>query len=57
MVEKLLTVSEVAAIFRISKMSVYRMIERKELLVIRLGQRTIRIPESEIDIYYKGAKE
>jgi len=54
MVEKLYTVAEVASIFRISRMSVYRMIERKEIIPIRLSERTIRIPESEIELYFKS---
>lgn len=56
MTEKMLTVGEFADIFRISKMTVYRMIERKELLVVRLSERSIRIPESEVDLYINGRK-
>jgi excisionase family DNA binding protein len=56
MTEKMLTVGEFAAIFRISKMTVYRMIERKELICVRLSERSIRIPESEVDIYINGRK-
>lgn len=42
--QKFLTVSEFAALLRLSKMTVYRLIGRGELEVIRAG-RTYRIPE------------
>jgi excisionase family DNA binding protein len=46
--DRLLTVREVAAIMRVSRMSVYRMIERG-LLPCVLAGRSARVPESAID--------
>lgn len=42
-----LTVAEVAALLRVSKMSIYRFMERGTLRAVRLG-RDFRIPEPEV---------
>jgi len=44
------TVEEVAARWRVSKMSVYRLIKRKELEVMHVG-RVFRITETSVDRY------
>lgn len=49
--EKLLKVKEVMEMFRLSRSTVYRMIERGELEVVRLG-RSIRIKESSLEKYF-----
>jgi excisionase family DNA binding protein len=46
----LLTVHEVAAIMRVSNMTVYRLIRAGELRAARVG-RGYRIRESEVDAY------
>jgi excisionase family DNA binding protein len=43
----LLTPREVAALFRVAPMTVYRMIERNELPAVRLG-RSFRVPTSAV---------
>ena len=48
--DRLLTVHEVAAIMRVSNMTVYRLIRAGELKAARLG-RGYRIRESEVDAY------
>lgn len=49
-----LTVAEVAAAFRVSNISVYRLIEASELEAVRVG-RSYRIPESAVRAYLAGA--
>lgn len=49
-----LTVQDVAAILRISKMSIYRAIERRELRAYRLG-RSLRIRRDDLEDYLRGA--
>lgn len=44
---KFLTVAEVAAIMRVSKMSVYRLIHSGELEAVRFG-RSFRVPEKAV---------
>ncbi|VXB30911.1 Helix-turn-helix domain protein [Microbacterium sp. 8M] len=44
---KFLTVAEVAAIMRVSKMTVYRLVHAGELPAIRFG-RSYRVPESAV---------
>jgi excisionase family DNA binding protein len=46
----LLTVTEVAARYRVSKMTVYRLIEHGELPAARIG-RSLRIPEQAVRAY------
>lgn len=44
---RMLTVSEVAKRLRISKMTIYRMIDRGEIEHVRIG-RIVRIPAAEL---------
>ncbi len=44
---RFLTVAEVAAVMRVSKMTVYRMVHAGELPAIRFG-RSFRVPESAV---------
>jgi excisionase family DNA binding protein len=47
---RFLTVAEVAAIVRLSKMSVYRLIHSGELEAVRFG-RSFRVPESAVKAF------
>ncbi|GAB2589913.1 helix-turn-helix domain-containing protein [Microlunatus antarcticus] len=47
-----LTVAEVAAVMRVSKMSVYRLIHAGELEAVRFG-RSFRVKEGAVDAYLK----
>jgi excisionase family DNA binding protein len=51
---RFLTVAEVAAVMRVSKMTVYRMVHSGELTAVRVG-RSFRVPEQAVDDYLKGA--
>ena len=51
---KFLTVAEVAALMRVSKMSVYRMIHSGELEAARFG-RSFRVPEKAVHDYLRGS--
>lgn len=51
---KFLTVAEVAALMRVSKMSVYRMIHAGELEAVRFG-RSFRVPEQAVHDYLRGS--
>ncbi len=48
------TVAEVAALMRVSKMSVYRLIHNGDLDAVRFG-RSFRVPERAVDAYLRGA--
>jgi excisionase family DNA binding protein len=48
------TVAEVAALMRVSKMTVYRLIHSGELPAVRVG-RSFRVPESAVHDYLKTA--
>jgi excisionase family DNA binding protein len=48
--DRLLTVAEVAAIMRVSNMTVYRLIKAGDLPALRVGK-NYRIRESEVDRY------
>ena len=48
--ESLLTVAEVAATMRVSKMTVYRLIKSRQLPALKVGK-NYRIRESDIDQY------
>ena len=50
-----LTVSEVAAIMRVSKMTVYRLVHGGELAAVRVG-RSFRVPEPAVREYLAGAR-
>lgn len=47
---KFLTVAEVAAQMRVSKMTVYRLVHNGELEAIRVG-RSFRVPEQAVEAY------
>ncbi len=47
-----MTVAEVAAIMRVSKMTVYRLVHSGELPAVRVG-RSFRVPEDAVDAYLK----
>jgi len=49
---RLLTVAEVAAIMRLSKMTVYRMVNSGTLPALKVG-RSVRIPEHIVDEYLR----
>ena len=51
---RFLTVAEVAAIMRVSKMTVYRLVHAGELTSVRVG-RSFRVPESAVHEYLRGA--
>ncbi len=51
---RFLTVAEVAAIMRVSKMTVYRLVHSGELSSVRVG-RSFRVPERAVDEYLRGA--
>ncbi|MDT0260968.1 helix-turn-helix domain-containing protein [Jatrophihabitans lederbergiae] len=51
---RFLTVAEVAAVMRVSKMTVYRMVHAGELPAVRVG-RSFRVPEQAVQDYLKGA--
>jgi excisionase family DNA binding protein len=50
-----LTVAEVAAIMRVSKMTVYRLVHAGELAAVRVG-RSFRVPEPAVRGYLAGAR-
>ena len=50
-----LTVTEVAAIMRVSKMTVYRLVHGGELIAVRVG-RSFRVPEPAVRDYLAGAR-
>jgi excisionase family DNA binding protein len=49
---KFLTVAEVAAVMRVSKMTVYRLVHSGELPAVRVG-RSFRVSEHDVDEYLK----
>ena len=51
---KFLTVAEVAALMRVSKMTVYRLVHSGELPAVRVG-RSFRVSEDAVHDYLKGA--
>ncbi|RZU32134.1 excisionase family DNA binding protein [Blastococcus saxobsidens] len=50
-----LTVAEVAAIMRVSKMTVYRLVHGGELSAVRVG-RSFRVPEPAVRAYLSSAR-
>jgi excisionase family DNA binding protein len=50
-----LTVAEVAAIMRVSKMTVYRLVHGGEMAAVRVG-RSFRVPEPAVRAYLSGAR-
>ena len=51
---KFLTVAEVAAVMRVSKMTVYRLVHNGELPAVRVG-RSFRVPEQAVHDYLDHA--
>lgn len=51
---KFFTVAEVAAVMRVSKMSVYRLIHAGELESVRFG-RSFRVAEAAMDAYLRSS--
>ena len=51
---RFLTVAEVAAVMRVSKMTVYRMVHGGDLPAVRVG-RSFRVPEQAVHDYLRGA--
>jgi excisionase family DNA binding protein len=51
---KFLTVAEVAAAMRVSKMTVYRLVHSGELPAVRVG-RSFRVPEDAVHSYLKDS--
>ena len=51
---RFLTVAEVAAVMRVSKMTVYRMVHSGDLPAVRVG-RSFRVPEKAVQDYLRGA--
>ena len=49
-----LTVAEVAAMMRVSKMTVYRLVHAGELSAVRVG-RSFRVPERAVQDYLRDA--
>jgi excisionase family DNA binding protein len=49
-----LTVAEVAALMRVSKMTVYRLVHSGELPAVRVGK-SFRVPEKAVHDYLEGA--
>lgn len=51
---KLMTVAEVAAVMRVSKMTVYRLVHSGELPAVRVG-RSFRVTEEDVNEYLKNS--
>ena len=51
---KFLTVAEVAAVMRVSKMTVYRLVHSGELPAVRVG-RSFRVSEKDVNDYLKNS--
>ena len=51
----LLTIDEVAAVLRVSKTSVYRLVERRELPFCRVG-RSLRFTHDDIETYLQARR-
>ena len=51
---RFLTVAEVAAVMRVSKMTVYRLVHNGELPPVRVGK-SFRVPEKAVDDYLRSA--
>lgn len=49
-----MTVAEVAAVMRVSKMTVYRLVHSGELPAVRVG-RSFRVPEDAVDDFLKDS--
>ena len=54
---ELLTTKEVADLFRVSTMTIYRMVEHDEIPVVRIGTGTFRYRRTDIDEILAGATQ
>lgn len=54
--ETLLTISEVANVLRVSKMTIYRLVHDGQLPSMRIGK-SLRVPVSALDTYLGRAAE
>ena len=57
MSEILHTIAKVAEILNVSKGTVRNLIRRRDLVPVRLADRIVRIPQSEIDNYIRVARD
>lgn len=55
--EVLHTITTVAEILNVSKGTVRNLIKRKKLASVRISDRSIRIPQSELDNYIRVARD
>jgi excisionase family DNA binding protein len=53
MAERFVTITEIAADLRVSKMTVYRLVEDGELPSLRVGRRSIRVPRDGYEEYLR----
>jgi excisionase family DNA binding protein len=51
---KFLTIAEVAAVMRVSKMTVYRLVHGGELPAVRVG-RSFRVSETDVNEYLRNS--
>ena len=51
---RFLTVAEVAAVMRVSKMTVYRLVHNGEMPAVRVG-RSFRVPEQAVHYYLRDS--
>ncbi len=51
---RFLTVAEVAAVMRVSKMTVYRLVHNAELPAVKIG-RSFRVPAQAVDDYLRSS--
>lgn len=56
MSEQMLTVAEIAAELRVSKMTVYRLVNERQLPSVRVG-RSVRVRRSDLDAYLDTATQ
>lgn len=54
--ETLLTISEVANVLRVSKMTIYRLVHDGQLQSMRIGK-SLRVPMSALDAYLSQAAD
>lgn len=53
---RFLTVAEVAAVLRVSKMTVYRLVHAGDLRAVRVG-RSFRVPEQAVQEYLQDSPD
>ena len=52
--DELMTVNEVARALRVSKMTVYRLVNNGELQAFRISERCLRVPRSAFEEHLKS---